>query len=64
VRFRGPFFATVPACLADGFDSIVGFLQNTPGGIETGSARGIGKAIAERYARLGASVIVNYAMGE
>jgi 3-oxoacyl-[acyl-carrier protein] reductase len=27
----------------------------------TGSARGIGRAIAQRYARLGAAVIVNYA---
>lgn len=30
----------------------------------TGSARGIGKAIAERLARLGASVIVNYSASE
>ena len=27
----------------------------------TGSARGLGRAIAERYAKLGASVVVNYA---
>jgi 3-oxoacyl-[acyl-carrier protein] reductase len=26
----------------------------------TGSARGIGRAIAERYASLGASLVVNY----
>ena len=26
----------------------------------TGSARGIGRAIAERYEQLGASVVVNY----
>jgi 3-oxoacyl-[acyl-carrier protein] reductase len=30
----------------------------------TGSARGIGKAIAERYGSLGASVVVNYVAGE
>ena len=30
----------------------------------TGSARGIGKAIVERYASLGASVVVNYASHE
>ena len=30
----------------------------------TGSARGIGKAIAERFGKLGASVIVNYATSE
>ncbi|MDR1074997.1 MAG: SDR family oxidoreductase [Xanthomonadaceae bacterium] len=30
----------------------------------TGSARGIGKAIVQRYAALGASVVVNYANGE
>jgi 3-oxoacyl-[acyl-carrier protein] reductase len=30
----------------------------------TGSARGIGRAIAERYAALGANVVVNYATGE
>jgi 3-oxoacyl-[acyl-carrier protein] reductase len=30
----------------------------------TGSARGIGKAIAERFGRLGASVVVNYSKGE
>jgi 3-oxoacyl-[acyl-carrier protein] reductase len=30
----------------------------------TGSARGIGRAIAERYAALGANVIINYATGE
>ena len=27
----------------------------------TGSAKGLGKALAERYASLGANVIVNYA---
>jgi 3-oxoacyl-[acyl-carrier protein] reductase len=26
----------------------------------TGSARGLGKAIAERYAALGANVVINY----
>jgi 3-oxoacyl-[acyl-carrier protein] reductase len=30
----------------------------------TGSARGIGKAIAERFGRLGASVVVNYSASE
>jgi len=30
----------------------------------TGSARGIGKAIAERFGGLGASVVVNYATSE
>src|ERR1700681_1221547 len=30
----------------------------------TGSARGIGKAIAERFGSLGASVVVNYATSE
>ena len=30
----------------------------------TGSARGIGKAIAERFGALGASVVVNYATSE
>jgi 3-oxoacyl-[acyl-carrier protein] reductase len=30
----------------------------------TGSARGLGKAIAERYGKLGASVIVNYSKDE
>jgi 3-oxoacyl-[acyl-carrier protein] reductase len=30
----------------------------------TGSARGLGKAIAERYATLGARVVVNYSSGE
>jgi 3-oxoacyl-[acyl-carrier protein] reductase len=30
----------------------------------TGSARGIGRAIAERYAALGANVVVNYSTGE
>jgi 3-oxoacyl-[acyl-carrier protein] reductase len=30
----------------------------------TGSARGIGRAIAERYAGLGANVVVNYSTGE
>jgi 3-oxoacyl-[acyl-carrier protein] reductase len=30
----------------------------------TGSARGIGKAIPERFGRLGAHVIVNYSMSE
>lgn len=30
----------------------------------TGSARGIGKAIAERYASLGADIVVNYAHGK
>src|ERR1700674_27006 len=30
----------------------------------TGSARGIGKAIAERFGRLGASVVVNYSKGQ
>src|ERR1700722_6996035 len=30
----------------------------------TGSARGIGKAIAERYGSLGASVVVNYVASE
>src|SRR5262249_6003851 len=30
----------------------------------TGSARGIGKAIAERYGSLGASVIVNFSSNE
>jgi len=30
----------------------------------TGSARGIGKAIAERFGGLGASVVVNYSKGE
>ena len=30
----------------------------------TGSARGIGKAIAERYGSLGANVVVNYSSGE
>ena len=30
----------------------------------TGSARGIGRAIAERYAALGANVVVNYATGQ
>lgn len=30
----------------------------------TGSARGIGRAIAERYASLGASVVINYASSE
>jgi 3-oxoacyl-[acyl-carrier protein] reductase len=32
--------------------------------IVTGSARGLGRAIAERYAQLGASVVVNYAGSE
>jgi len=32
--------------------------------IVTGSARGIGKAIAERFGSLGASVVVNYATSE
>lgn len=30
----------------------------------TGSARGIGRAVAERFGRLGASVVVNYAANE
>jgi 3-oxoacyl-[acyl-carrier protein] reductase len=30
----------------------------------TGSARGIGRAIAERYAALGANVVINYSTGE
>ena len=30
----------------------------------TGSARGIGKAIAERFGKLGASVVVNYSGSE
>lgn len=30
----------------------------------TGSARGIGKAIAERYASLGADIIINYTHDE
>ena len=30
----------------------------------TGSARGIGRAIAERYATLGANVVINYATGQ
>jgi 3-oxoacyl-[acyl-carrier protein] reductase len=30
----------------------------------TGSARGIGRASAERFGRLGASVVVNYSKGE
>jgi 3-oxoacyl-[acyl-carrier protein] reductase len=30
----------------------------------TGSARGIGRAIAERYATLGANVVINYSTGE
>ena len=30
----------------------------------TGAARGIGKAIAERFGALGASVVVNYATSE
>ncbi len=30
----------------------------------TGSARGIGRAIAERYAALGAKVVINYSTGE
>src|SRR3954470_8272814 len=30
----------------------------------TGSARGIGRAIAERYAALGANVAINYSTGE
>lgn len=30
----------------------------------TGASRGLGKAIAQRYARLGASVVVNYASNE
>jgi len=30
----------------------------------TGSARGIGKAIAERYAKLGADIVVNYTKNE
>ena len=29
----------------------------------TGSSRGLGQAIAERYAALGASIIVNYTKG-
>jgi hypothetical protein len=32
--------------------------------VVTGSARGIGKAIAQRYAALGASVVVNYSGDE
>ena len=28
--------------------------------IITGSARGLGKAIAERYAALGANIVINY----
>ncbi|MBP2382872.1 NAD(P)-dependent dehydrogenase (short-subunit alcohol dehydrogenase family) [Brachybacterium sacelli] len=32
--------------------------------VVTGSARGVGKAIAQRYARLGASVVVNYSSDE
>ncbi|MEJ0085202.1 MAG: SDR family oxidoreductase [Pseudomonadota bacterium] len=32
--------------------------------VVTGSARGIGRAIAERYASLGASVVLNYASDE
>nr|WP_255618210.1 SDR family NAD(P)-dependent oxidoreductase [Aurantimonas sp. VKM B-3413] len=30
----------------------------------TGSARGLGRAIAERYAALGAAIVVNYAGSE
>jgi 3-oxoacyl-[acyl-carrier protein] reductase len=37
---------------------------NNKTAIVTGSARGIGRAIAERYAALGANVVVNYSTGE
>ena len=30
----------------------------------TGSARGIGRAIAERFGRLGASVVINYSASD
>jgi hypothetical protein len=32
--------------------------------LTAGSARGIGKAIAERYGSLGASLVVNYSLDE
>ena len=38
-------------------------LQNKTA-LVTGSARGIGRAIAERYATLGANVVINYSTGQ
>jgi 3-oxoacyl-[acyl-carrier protein] reductase len=37
---------------------------NNKTALVTGSARGIGRAIAERYAALGANVVINYSTGE
>jgi len=37
---------------------------NNETALVTGSARGIGRAIAERYAALGANVVINYSTGE
>ena len=37
---------------------------NNETALVTGSARGIGRAIAERYAALGANVVINYSAGE
>jgi 3-oxoacyl-[acyl-carrier protein] reductase len=37
---------------------------NNKTALVTGSARGIGRAIGERYAALGANVVINYTTGE
>ena len=37
---------------------------NNKTALVTGSARGIGRAVAERYAALGGNVVINYSTGE
>src|SRR3954452_17401237 len=37
---------------------------NNKTALVTGSARGIGRAIAERYAALGANIVINFSTGE